>query len=379
MLGFYLRKFKKAAPLLHFYLRQIFFLLKRGRFRSVYNYLWTMLITKEEGAGLLDPLQLKSEKFVSYPGRIELEPTTNCNFKCLKCESTYWDFPKQDMSFKDFKRIIDQFPKLHAISLSGIGHNWLNKDYLAMLYYLKSKSIYTQFFDTFYFIDEEKARELIKIQIDKIWMSIDGAIKHTYEKLQAGSNFERVIANVKNMIRLKKEMRSNFPEIGFHFIVTRDNFHEMPALIKLIHSINPDPRQINLVQFTKLIPFKENEALIPQVDEKVIDETARAAKEFGNFRISTFRLGKEEKKKICECLDWTVPFITVDGTVYPCCAYTEGNMRRIMHKYAMGNVFDQDFKDIWYSKKFKDFRRMIHLNQVPVECKIRNCPAYEID
>lgn len=379
MLGFYFRKFRKASHLIPFYIRQIFFLLKQGRFKSAYNYLWTMLITKEEGAGLLDPLQLKSEKFVPYPGRIELEATTKCNFRCLKCELTYWNFPQQDMAFDDFKRVIGQFPKLHAISLSGIGHNWLNKDYMAMLKYLKSRSIYTQFFDTFFFLDDAKARELIKIKVDKIWMSLDGATKETYEKLQVGSNFETVIAHVKNLLRLKKEMRSNFPEICFHFIVTRDNFHEMPAFIKLIHSINPDPKQINLVQFTKLIPFKQNVMLAPNIDEKVIEETVEIAREFGNFRLSIYRMGKEEKKKICECLDWTVPFITVDGTVYPCCGYTEGNMREIMHKYAMGNVFKQDFREIWYSKKYKDFRRMIHLNKIPVECKIRNCPGYKTD
>jgi len=377
MLRFYITKLRKASRLIPFYLRQIFFLLKRGKFKGAYNYLWTMLITKEEGAGFADPFQLKSQFFVPYPGRIELEATTRCNFKCLKCESTYWDILQQDMSFENFKKIIDQFPKLKAISLSGIGHNWLNKDYMAMLEYVKSKSIYTQFFDTFYFIDEERARRLIDIQVNKIWMSLDGATKDTYEKQQVGSNFDRVIANVKNLVRLKKEMKSNFPEICFHFIVTKINFHEMPEFVRLIHSINSDPNQINLIQFTKLIPFKENLDLSPQVDEKILDETLQTAMKLKNFRISIYRMEKEEKKDICGCLDWTVPFITVDGNVYPCCGYTEGNMRKIMHKYAMGNVFKQDFKEIWYSKKFTEFRRMIHYNKVPIECKIRDCPAFK--
>jgi radical SAM protein with 4Fe4S-binding SPASM domain len=210
-------------------------------------------------------------------------------------------------------------------------------------------------------------------------MSIDGATKETYEKLQVGSNFERVIANVKNMVLLKKKMKSNFPEICFHFIVTKENFYEMPLFIKLVYSIDPDPKIINLVQFTKIIPFKENSALAPQVDEKVVNEALNLAKEFGNFRVDSFRMGKVEKKRICECLDWTVPFITVDGSVYPCCAYTEGNMREIMHKYAMGNVFKEDFKKIWSSDKFGDFKKMIHENKVPIECKIRNCPAYNVE
>lgn len=378
-MGYYLRKLKKAIPLVRFYLSQFFSLIRQVKWAAAHNYLWTILVSKEDGAGFLNPLQLKSEKFVPYPERIELEPTTKCNFKCLKCESTYWDISPQDMSLENFKKVIDQFPHLKCISLSGIGHNWLNRDYMAMLRYLKSKSIFTQFFDTFFFIDEQKAKELIEIQVDKIWVSIDGASKETYEKLQAGSNFERVLQNVGRMMALKKEKKSRFPEVGFHFIVTEDNYREMPDFIRMVHSLNPDPAVLNLVQFTKLIPFRENAYLTPHVAPEVFEETARLAKEFGNFRIDTFRMGSGEKKDICECLDWTVPFITVDGAVYPCCAFTEGNMRQIMHRYAFGNVFEDDFKNIWHSSKFKEFRKMIHENKVPRECKIRNCPAYKID
>jgi len=379
MLKFYFRRFRKSLPLLGYYFRQFFHLIGRGKIKAAFSYMWTILVTKEDGAGLLNPLFLMNEKFVPYPERIELEPTTKCNFKCLKCESAYWDIPQRDMTFDEFKHIVDQFPTLKAISISGIGHNWLNKDYMRMLEYLKSKNIFTQFFDTFYFINEERAKRLIEIKVDKIWMSIDGATKETYENLQVGSDFNRVIQNLKNMLRLRYQLHSNFPEICFHYIVTQQNFQEMPRFIELVHSINPDPKMINLVQFTKLIPFKENKFLAPKVSDDVIDETLSLAAKFGNFRIDTFRMGEEEKKQICECLDWTVPFITVDGTVYPCCAYTEGNMRQIMHKYGMGNVLEEDFKQIWYSDKFRNFRKTIHENKVPPECKIRNCPAYKVD
>ncbi len=146
----------------------------------------------------------------------------------------------------------------------------------------------------------------------------------------------------------------------------------------MVHSINHDPKIINLVQFTKLIPFKENEYLRPNVDQAVIDETLVKAKEYGNFRIDSYRMDEQERSSICECLEWEVPFITADGIIYPCCAFTEGNMREIMHKYAFGNIFETSFKEIWNSNEFREFANKMHRGEVPARCKIRDCPSYTV-
>ena len=101
------------------------------------------------------------------------------------------------MSFEEFKKIIEQFPRLKWIGLSGIGSAFLNKDFLKMLRLLKAKGIFVEFFDTFDLITPQISEELVRLGIDKIWMSIDAAKKQTYELIRVGGDFDRVINNLK--------------------------------------------------------------------------------------------------------------------------------------------------------------------------------------
>ena len=83
------------------------------------------------------------------------------------------------------------------------------------------------------------------------------------------------------------------------------------------------------------------------------------------------------KPPISECVDWICPFITVDGTVYPCCALTECNIRSLVKEHAFGNVLKQDYKEIWQSEKFRKFIKDIHQGENPwVCCGPRECPLY---
>ena len=360
--------------LLHF-LRQEAYLLRKGKFRSACNYAWVMAFSREEGVGLAEPLYKYSAKLVPYPKRIELEVTTRCRFQCPKCEHTYWDQEQKDMSFEQFREIIDQFPNLREVSLTGIGHGLENEEYLKMLRYLKSKSIFVQFFDPLLLVNEEVAKELIRIGVDWIWMSIDGTSKKTYERSIAGSNFATVVNNARDLIRLKREMGSAFPELHFQFIVTKYNVHEMPDLVDLAGYITEGEKLMHMIQFIKLIPFERNRFLTPEVNQDNTSEVKKRLKKHKNLAVRLYYRMSSSPRPISDCTHWTVPFITVDGNYYPCCALTERNMRRqIEEEFDLDNLFEKPFKDIWYSEKQKGFRLMINQGKVPAICNFITCP-----
>jgi len=356
-------------------LKQEAYLLRKGKFRSALNYAWVLAFSREEGVGLAEPLYKYNPNLVPYPRRIELEVTTRCRFRCPKCEHTYWGQEQKDMSFKQFKQIIGQFPNLREVSLTGIGHGLENKEYLKMLRYLKSKSIFVQFFDPLLLVNEEVAKELVKIGVDWIWMSIDGASKRTYERSIVGSNFEKVVDNARNLIRLKREMGSPFPELHFQFIVTKNNIHEMPDLVDLAGHITEGEDLMHLIQFIKLIPFEKNRFLTPQVDQDNTAEVKKRLKRHRNLAVRLYYRLSSSPRPISDCTHWTVPFITVEGNYYPCCALTERNMRRqIEEKFDLDNLFQKPFKEIWYSEKQKRFRLMINRGKIPAICDFITCP-----
>lgn len=309
---------------------------------------------------------------VPYPPFIEVETTTRCNLKCLICEHTYWKEPQKDMSYEQFKYILDQFPRLKWIGMTGIGESFLNKDFTKILELVKSREIYIELFDTFYFMNEKNINKLIDLKVDKLCLSIDGATKETYEKIRVHSNFERVVNNISNFVKIKKQRKAYFPELEVHFIANKINYKEIPDFVRFARKIGID----GVVRFTSLLhAFKEVKQYEMEIPESIVKEANKIAEELGidvawNKNVPP----KHKRAPITDCTVWIMPFIFVTGHVIPCCTANEANRRDFQKKYSIGNIFEKPFKDIWNSKSFRKFRKDVHEGKTPVQCK--GCPAF---
>jgi len=284
------------------------------------------------------------------PHYLEVEVSTCCNLKCTMCEHTYWCEKNQNMSFDDFKKILDQFPQLKWLGMTGIGESYLNPEYPKMLEYVKRKGIYVENFDNFCFVDEEKSRQMVELGLDKLYVSLDAATKETYEKIRVGATWEKVIGNIVRLDEIKKEMNSYFPELWFHFIISKDNKHEMIQYLEMIDKLKIQTKQ---VQFTILLhAYKQIEDKFVQVTDEEKMAVMKRGNELGinvSFNVNTAdRTRLPEKNK---CTAWTQPFIFVDGTMIQCCSMNEQNDRDWQRKTAIGNVLEKDINEVW-----KDFK-----------------------
>jgi len=350
---------------LMFKMRYILWLIGKGKFKLLYNYFcmyfweWSSFSPK-----------LFLIKFfpwgVPYPPSIEVEPTTVCNLKCTICEHTYWDEKGRNMSFDEFKCIVDQFPKLRWIGMTGIGSSFLNKDFMKMVKYVKDRSVIVELIDTFNHINEEIIDQIVDMEVDFYYISFYGATKKSYESVCVGSNFDRVMENLRYLIKLKKERRTLSPIINYHFIVSKANYHEMIPFIESVHSLHAGEFQI---LFTPLLyPFEEIKDLAVDIPKEKRCEIETKAKEFG-IRVIYNNCAQLDKPHISQCTAWLEPFIFSTGHIIPCCAGNEANRREFQKQTALGNVFEKDFKGIWYSDQYEKFRRMVHDGKVPIQCK----------
>jgi MoaA/NifB/PqqE/SkfB family radical SAM enzyme len=366
----------KVAKVFWTYKKTLKFILKKRGVRGLYNFLFVKLFVADEGGeiSLLDPLLSRFPHIAPYPYKIEVEHTTKCNKKCIICEHTYWDEESREVSFEEFKRIVDQFPRLKWINVTGEGSGFLNKDFLKIIRYLRSRDISVNFVDEFDFLTDEIARELIKIGVNCIWISMDGATKETYEKIKVGCSFEKTLRNIKNFIRLKEEMKSPLPTLCFRYIVNKLNVHEMPQFIELVHSFG-DTGEGSRVEFAGLLKFKEIEHLfVPEIPEEILKATLKKAKEL-NVRVTFAHAGKLKPMK--KCAAWTEPYIMIGGYVLPCCAVLMSNKRPFLRKYSFGNLLEKHFKEIWNSERYVRFRQMVPKDKgmVPILCK--GCRAFD--
>jgi len=323
---------------------------------------------------------------IPYPTAIEIEPTTElCPVKCRMCENPY--FPKKvrrHMSQDEFELIIDQFPKLRWVGLTGIGEAWINPDFPEMLEYCAKKRIFVEIYDNFLFLDEERIKLLMKT-VGRVWISIDGCTKETYELIRVGSRWEKVVENLNLFFELKRKFRSDKPKIDFHFIINKLNLQEVPDFVDFVASL--DIHGKFMILFTKILhPFPEvMDIYLDRVPKEIILETEKRAHDCGIWvqwagdipiKEAKHAWRREEKRPIKYCCAWLQPFFFSTGHVVPCCRQNEFGKREWQIEEAMGNIFEtKDFKKIWFGERYTQLKKMIRANKVPPYCV--GCPDYK--
>lgn len=339
--------------------------LKYSLNRLYFIIFWYKLRTHPIAINLLNLLS-------PFPSFIEVEVTTRCGLRCVMCEHTYWKEPPRDMTYDEFVFIINQFPKLRWIGLTGIGESFLNKDFLKMLDYVKSKKIYVELYDNLFFLDEEKLKKLVDLQIDKLLISCEAASQHTYEEIRPGATFDTVVKNIKFLFDYKNKAGSIYPKISFHFIVMKSNRDEIPEFIEMVSNLAGGPISIQISRM--LHEYPEVTHLYGDISEDYIQycekiASSKSVKLSWNLDVPT------NKPHISHCIEWTMPFVFVTGHVIPCCAANESNNREFQKRTSMGNIFETPFFQIWNGDKYKKLRKMIREGNCPPACK--KCCLYE--
>lgn len=369
---------RDATIMLWKHRRTVAFLWKKRKFKQLRNFIYITYFILGEGVGknILAPVWKFFPQLVPFPRDIEVEVTTKCYLKCIMCEHTYWkdkSYLNQDLTFEQFKAIVDSIPTLKYINPTGEGSSFLNPDFMEMLRYAKSKSIYIDFTHDFVFMTDEIARELIELGIERIYVSLEGATKETYEKIRVGANFDTVTNNIKRFVELKKEMESPLPEMCFRMSFFKDNVHEVEQMVDLIHSFggSRDIGDEPSIEFVGLLEFKETEGWVTEIPQNVVDRANIMGEKYG-FTMFWAHISHLESRKVplAYCTCWSEPYIMIRGYVLPCCSVLMSNKRPFLEKYAFGNINEKPFKEIWYSERYRKFRKLVTnpRGKVPILC-----------
>ncbi len=371
------------------YSNTIKFYLKNLKFTNLFALLYVKLFVKE-GEGSLGVITKSIEKLLKpfrlshliaiYPRNVEFEITSRCNKKCIFCEHTYWNEPKWDLTYENMIHITSQLPKLKWVNLTGEGDSFLNPDYIRIIEYLKSKSVAVYLVDSFDLINNDIAEKLIECGVDGIYISFDAATKETYEFIKSGCKFDRTIKNIRDLIELKKKKGSPIPQLCFRYVVNTLNYLEMPDYIDLIHSLgaNDEIGDDFYIEFVGLLYYPQTaKYFLEKIPEEIIDEVKQRS-ERHHIRVQYSHPGREIPD-LCACSAFVEPYIMMGGYVLPCCQVLQSNDRDHLRKYAFGNVNETSFKDIWYSERYKNFRKMIPNPQGKVPILCQGCRAYNTE
>jgi MoaA/NifB/PqqE/SkfB family radical SAM enzyme len=304
------------------------------------------------------------------PRSIQIECTTRCNLKCTMCEISYWSEKGGNLEAAKLERMVRHLPRLRRVDLTGVGEALMNRHFFEGLEFLKSRGIYVTMNDNFTMMTEKNARRIIELGVDQIFLSLDGATKETFESIRIGADFDKVIANTRRLIELKRELGTKRPEVKINTVVATSNYHEMPGVVEIAHDLG-----VGMVSYVNVIVFEEtNELDTSSVQRRLdatIERTLARAKELGILvKIELF-----DKLPVGRCdFPWTRNFVTYDGFVHPCCYTTQTGDRTAQNRRSFGSLVERPFQEMWTDESYSTFRRKMGQGILPKQCG--RCPKY---
>jgi radical SAM protein with 4Fe4S-binding SPASM domain len=274
-----------------------------------------------------------------YPVSVSFEPTTSCNLRCPECPSGLRQFSRPTGMLQNdlFKKTIDEIHKeLLYLIFYFQGEPYLNPDFLEMVTYASDKKIYTATSTNAHYLTDEVAKKTVESGLDRLIISIDGTTQDVYKQYRVGGNLDKVLEGAKNIMKWKKELKSNTPFVFFQFLVVKPNEHQVEDIKRLAKEAGVDEVRFKTAQVYQYETDPNN--LIPTIDKysrykKNKDGTYLAKNKLAN------RCWKMQHANV----------ITWDGLVVPCCFDKDAT-------HQLGNLKTQSFKEIWNNDNYKQFR-----------------------
>lgn len=268
-----------------------------------------------------------------FPLHLDIESTNTCNLKCPMCGRNWMKEKLGHIDWNLFVKIIDEASKyrLPSIKLNYRGEPLLNPDIARMVKYAKQKGILeVQFNTNGVLLDKKKTEQLIDARLDRIIFSFDGATKKTYEKIRKGSNYDIVVKNIKNLVKIRDKKNMKRPLVRVQMVKMPENKKEVERFIKMW-----------LGTANRVAVIKERNPL-----------------------------GTKRKKEHFPCPQiWQRLMICWNGEARMCCGDWYGEVK-------LGNVKEKSIYDIWHSEKLNKIRKIHSRGQF---AKIPVCARCEVN
>lgn len=329
---------------------------------------------------------------------VTMDITNRCPLRCIQCRKTYSERPEdqKEMDFELFRTIAGSvFPHARSVMLSSAGEPLMSRNFVDAIQLTKSCGVDDiSFITSGLHLNPARAEKIVELGVRRIEFSIDGASAPVYNKIRVGSNFDKVIANIENLNRLKKQKQSAVPLLRFNMVLMRSNIEELPEYVDLAARLGVEEVQTqHMVVFSDLV---KNEALVfhKELANSCIEKARLRAESRGIrfFHPPLFTLTPEagaaaaggpaagdggiwvekgeyafERKthtstndEMQICTDpWRKFYIDWQGMVFPCCMWKEA---------PLGDLRTESFEDIWKSIAYRGLRDSLMKGNLGKSC-----------
>ncbi len=314
--------------------------------------------------------------------KLYIEVTTACNLNCQTCIRHSWTDPHAHMSVATYKNILeslDELPMLERVIFTSFGEPLVNRNLMGMIADVRKRGLAVTLGSNGVLLTENVVRELIRLEVDQLVVSIDGGKPETYEGVR-GTQLSLILDNVKRFNQIKNELGVVKPTLGIEFVAMQSNQDELSDLLELASELNASRLVVSHV-----LPYTQ------EMDaEKLYGYGPREPLKTGSWPVKSdvwVRWGFLELPRMfwgaerrCKFVQEKSIVVGWDGNVSPCYAfshqykyYAVDGVEKNVERYVLGNVNEQSLADIWMSEEFTRFRsnvRSFHFPSCP-DCNLR--------
>jgi len=309
------------------------------------------------------------------PYEILIHPSSSCNLMCQWCigsrvldeqetEKDAGRLPNKLVKPENMRRLIqgiidyekDGF-RVENISFSGITGEPMasKKSFMEAIDMLHKAGRRLGIFSNAVLIDDDLIQTLLKMNYINI--SFDAGTAKTYAelkyagKLEGEAVFERLLDNIRKLVKARNESKDSKLEINSSFILYPSNYKEIYQAAKLLKSLGVGTLRMKQDNSGRMLlndeQMLEAEELFKKIEELCDDK-------FRFIKIHKLNNPSEMQRSFDKCvIADLIGAVGSDGNVYPC------NYHCTVGAKIFGNAFERPFGEIWEGDERMKVRQML--------------------
>lgn len=297
-------------------------------------------------------IYLRTGKFIPKPINVYLQTSFRCTARCKMC--FIWAQKDPELPYRYWKNTIDQIVDWcgPAVKINLTGGEILESEMsYKILKYIAKKTFMAGFTTNGYFVDRQKAKELISLNLSNINVSLDGVTDKTVNFIRGKDDFfQRTRSGIEYLLDEKNKSKSK-TKIIIKTLIMAPNLDEIVDVAKMtlkmgVNSIYYQPTYEPLESDWSENQFKTshlwpNESLYPKINS-VMDRLIQLKKDGASMinsvdhlnGIRDYLLGKHVNTGLGNCdIDLTTMMFKQRGQIHFCDQYLPiGNIKDLQRK-----------------------------------------------
>jgi MoaA/NifB/PqqE/SkfB family radical SAM enzyme len=272
------------------------------------------------------------ERAPRVPDIVQIESTNMCNAKCVFCPRDEMHREEGIMDMALYRKIVDECADLGIthVRMHNYGEAFLDRTLVEKIQYAKQAGIKeVGLISNGSLITDRVARGIVDAGLDAINISVDASGRDVFESTRLGLNYDKVIANIERLVRIRAESGKRRPKLILSF-VRQNNSADEQAVIEHWRNI------ADKIHITDL----HNWAGTLNTESDVNYPCYRP---------------------------WLTFTVLWDGRVSLCCADFDG-------RTVLGDLHTSSIREIWNGEAYRDVRRQHLESGGPEICRSCDLP-----